>query len=79
MTPKELLIHCAERINPAYPALNCVTLAHRNGTGRFPFSGKGVELFQDTGNLLVYSVDIEFVLSAVAKELAAARAKEDPQ
>lgn len=73
MTPKELLGHCAQSLNMDYPALNCVTLVHPRGMGRFPFSGKGVELLNEMEGRRVYPVDIELVLAFVAKGLKEAR------
>lgn len=73
MTPKELLKHCAEQINMDYPALNCIVLKHPRGAGRFPFSGKGVELLNEMNGCRVYSVDIEVVLAFVAKGIKEAR------
>lgn len=73
MTPKELLKHCAEQLNMDYPMLNCITLVHPRGAGRFPFSGKGVELLNEMEGRRVYSVDIEVVLAFVAKGLKEAR------
>lgn len=73
MSPKELLSRCAEQLNPDYPALNCITLVHPRGAERFPFSGAGVELLNEMPGRRVYAVDIEVVLTRVAKDLRTAR------
>lgn len=73
MTPQELLRQCADSLDMKYPALNCITLVHPRGTGRFPFRGKGVELLQEEQRRTVYSVDIEVVLKHVAHHIADAR------
>lgn len=78
MNVKDLLQMCATNYNDRYPALQCVNLVHVKGTGRFPFRGSGVELLNDTGKQRVYSVDIEVILLAVAKDVRRHRQETKP-
>lgn len=79
MTPKELLTHCANALDMNFPALNCVTIVHPRGAGRFPFSGRGVELLNEQVGRRVYSVDIELVLTFLARAIKEERKRATEQ
>lgn len=80
MGPGELLRACAKVVdNTDLPSsVLRVTLAHEDGTGRFPFLGGDTELLNAHDGQKVYSVAVHRVLSHMAQWLKVS-AQHSPQ